>query len=1028
MMPQFSPLNVSAVSVRRKIAMSCFILMLLFLGGDSYSRIGIDILPRFDVPYVQITAVYPGASPEEVETDVARKIEDAVGSLDGLKHTTTICMENAAAITLEFEQGTQVDLTLHDVREKLNRIADDLPERAETPLLSKLNVNTVPVVTLFLCGSATLDQLYDYADDRLSDQFASLPGVGEVRLHGGNEVQLHILPRRERLAECGITVPELVELIRKHHLKLPMGRLKRSGSEIALTYDAEFKSIPDLKTLEITKVRGKRILLGDLADVELRSKERRQLAYWNGRPGILLDVVKKAEANSVKVIAEVRKRYDTLRSTPGLMPGGMELVWFTDTGEFIRAAVEDAWLSVIIGILLTALVLYGFLHQLRPTLIITVTLPVSFVTAFLALRAFGYTFDMMTLAALGCACGVLVDNSVVVIESIFHRLSLGEKSEVAAVTGTSSVANAVLASSLTNIVVFLPIAMMTSVAGLIVGPFAGVTALVTVISIFITFTLTPILSSRLLKDSRQSGSRFARLWDRNYDRVLEGFLHSLEWVRLHPGRTVAVIVAVSGILLGICIPALNVSFIPTPDRGEMTVNLEFPADSNLEANSVRVQEIVSALEKLPYVEATGTTVGYRKATTGQLSEGVYLAGIVIKLVPRDRRPSVEEIRQDVRRQMEKYENLRFDLAVPVISGTTGAELTAYISGPDSVVLDHYAKLGVELLRKSGKATDLDTTVRPGKPRVFLCPERAVLRNLGISPDVVGLEALGFFDGIEAGTYKVGSRSYDIRVKTNEEKGLDSIGKLIVGTRDGKPLNLDVVTKLVPEPVMLSVRRQDKERCAWIYANPAKGASLGALVKVLKTELAPQLPVGYKLDFFGQAQMMDDGIKDFKMAFFVAVVLTYLLIAAIMESWIKPFLILFTIPLGFVGFLLILVLTGTPFSIVGMLGAVMMIGIVVNNAILIMDEVGSLTGSGMSPGEAMPAACRNKFRAIMMTSLTSIIGLLPMALGTGLGSEIRSSCGIGVVGGLIYSTALTLYLIPALYFLFADRKGRRERTS
>ena len=1018
----FSPLNLSAISVRRKIAVSCFIIMLILLGAGSYHRIGIDILPKFDVPYVQVTAVYPGASPEEVETEIARRIEDAVGSLDGLKHTTTICMENAAAITLEFELGTNVDLMLHDVREKLNRISDDLPSGAEMPRLSKLNVNTVPVATVFLCGERTLDELYDYADDTLSDAFASIPGVGEVRLHGGNEVQLHILPRRKKLAECNITVPELAEMLKRNHLKLPIGRLKRQSSEITLTYDAEFKSISELKTMEITRIGGKRILLGDLADIELRSKERRQLAYYNGRPGILLEIVKKADANSVKVIKLVRKRFEELQSEPGRLPGGMELIWFKDTGEFIQSAVNDAWLSVFIGILLTALVLYLFLHRLRPTLIITVTLPVSFVISFLLIRICGYTFDMMTLVALGCACGVLVDNSVVVLESVFRKMTSGETPETAVVTGTSSVANAVLASSLTNIVVFLPIAMMTSVAGLLVGPFAAVMVLVTLISIFVTFTLTPILGSMLLSDpAKQQDGFLAQLWDRGYERTRDAFVASLGKVRNHAFIFTAAILILCIVLLVWCVPQLNFAFVPSNDRGEMTLNLEFPADSSLEANAERVKTIMKELQTLPYVESVGATVGYRNATTGQLAEGVYLAGIVIKLIPRSKRTAVSELLEDVRKRIAKYDNLQFNLTIPVISGTSGADLTAYVSGPDPAELDRYAKLGEEILRKSGKAEDLDTTVRPGKPRIFLLPNRPVLRNLGLNADMVGLEALGFFDGIEAGMWKIGARSYDIRIKTDDERGVESLSGLIAGSRNGRPLNMEVFTSQKPEPVMLCIRRQDKQRCAWIYGNPARGESLSSLVDLLRKELAPQLPAGYRLEMFGQAEMLDDGVADFKTAFLIATLLTYLLIAAIMESWVKPFLILFTVPLGFVGLFLILVLTHTPFSIVGMLGAIMMIGIVVNNAILLMDEVTILTGEGVGAGEAMIRAAHNKFRAILMTSLTSIIGIMPMAFGTGLGSEIRSSCGIGVVGGLLFSTILTLYLIPALYFLFIRKR-------
>ena len=1020
---RFSPLNLSAVSVRRRIAVSCFIIMLILLGAASYHRIGIDILPKFDVPYVQITAVYSGASPEEVETEIARKIEDAVGSLDGLKHTTVICMENAAAITLEFELGTDVDLMLHDVREKLNRIADDLPDGAEMPRLSKLNVNTVPVATLFLCGDLTLDELHDYADDKLKDAFASIPGVGEIRLHGGNEMQLHIIPHRDKLAECGITVPELAARLRKNHVKFPMGHLKREHSEITLTYDAEFKNIEDLRKMEITRIGGRRVLLGDLAEVRLQSRERRQLAWIDDRPGIALDVVKKADANSVAVIRQVREKFQRLSTEPGALPGGMELIWFKDTGEFIQAAVNDAWLSVFIGIILTALVLFLFLHRLRPTLIITVTLPVSFVISFLLIRICGYTFDMMTLVALGCACGVLVDNSVVVLENVFHHMKSGEEPEDAVVTGASSVANAVLASSLTNIVVFLPIAMMTSVAGLLVGPFAAVMVLVTLISILITFTLTPILGVRLLGgNGKQSDDTWlSRLWDRGYGKVKSGFLRSLGFVRRHAVFTAAAIFLLCAGLLFWCVPQLNFSFVPSNDRGEMTLNLEFSADSSLDSCAARVREIVAELKQLPYVESVGATAGYRNATTGQLSEGVYLAGIVIKLIPRDRRPAVEELLDDVRSRMDKYDNLRFDLNVPVISGTSGADLTAYVSGPDPVELDRFALLGAEILRRSGKARDLDTTVRPGKPRIFLLPNRPILQNLGIDADVVGLEARGFFDGIEAGSYKIGGRAYDVRIKTDDSSGMDSLSSLIVGSLNGRPLNMETVTEQKPDPVMLCVRRQDKQRCSWIYANPAAGESLSTLVDILEKELAPQLPAGYRLEFFGQAEMLADGVRDFRFAFLVAAVLTYLLIAAIMESWTKPFLILFTVPLGFVGLFLILVLTRTPFSIIGMLGAIMMIGIVVNNAILLMDEVSVLTGQGVAPAEAMLQAADHKFRAILMTSLTSIIGIMPMAFGSGLGSEIRSSCGIGVVGGLTFSTVLTLYLIPALYFIFTGRK-------
>ena len=376
-------MTLSQFSIRRKVAMTSIILMLAILGVFAYRKIGIDLLPKFDVPYVQVTAIYPGASPEEIEVDVARRIEDAIASIEGLKHITTVCMENAAALTLEFELGTDVDIMIHQVREKINTIMDDFPDAVETPQLSKINVNAIPVVTLFLTGTRTLDEMYDYVDDRLSDQFSSIPGVGEVRIHGGNEVQLHIILNREKMAAANLTVAEVLQKVAKNNVKLPVGRVREAGREISLTYNAEFRNIEEIKALEVGNLRGRRVYLGDIADVQLVSKEIRQEGYFGDELGICLEIVKRSDANAVKVIDAVRAKFETLNRDGGL-PGGMHLTWFKDTGSFIRASVADSWQSVLLGILLTAVLIFLFLHEVRPTLIISITMPVSVVITFAA--------------------------------------------------------------------------------------------------------------------------------------------------------------------------------------------------------------------------------------------------------------------------------------------------------------------------------------------------------------------------------------------------------------------------------------------------------------------------------------------------------------------------------------------------------------------------------------------------------------------------------------------------------------------
>ena len=1013
-------MTLSQFSIRRKIAMTCIILMLAILGVFAYSKIGIDLLPKFDVPYVQVTAIYPGASPEEIEVDVARRIEDAIASLEGLKHITTVCMENAAALTLEFELGTDVDVMIHQVREKINTIMDDFPDAVETPQLSKININAIPVVTLYLTGTRTLDEMYDYVDDKLSDVFSSIPGVGEVRIHGGNEVQLHIILNREKMAAANLTVAEVLQKVARNNVKLPVGRVREGGREISLTYNAEFQDPEDIKALEVGNQTGKRLYLGDIADVQLISKEIRQEGYFGGELGVCIEIVKRSDANAVKVIDAIRAKYDAL-TTKGGLPGGMHLEWFKDTGSFIRASVADSWQSVILGIALTAILLFLFLHEVRPTLIISVTMPVSVVITFAAMDLMHYTFDMMTLVAIGCSAGILVANSVVVIENIIKKQHEGLSPADAASRGTDEVLVAVAASALTNVVVFVPVALMKSVVGLLIAPFAGVMVIATVVSLFVSFTLTPLLSSVLLRDSEGPMAwqkALFWLWDKVYDLIIAAYGHTLDVIRRHSGVVIILILVGCALILRAVLPGVSMSFVPENDKGEISITLEYPANYDLAETRARTFEIIRDVNALPWVVKTGTTIGYRNVMLGQVPEGVNLAEITIMGLQKSQRAPIEDLVAQIHELLDtKYENLLYSITIPRATGVSGVEMTAFISGDDFDKLEEYAKRGAAILRESGMAEDIDTSVRTRKPKIVLKPNRTVIKDLGVDAATLGTSLVGYYEGVESGTFKVGSRSYEIRVKTEDVPGFDQASNIVAGSVRGKPIDLDVVASLEADPVSIALMREDKMRGGWIYANAAPGYTLDDIMKLLETKLTAELDQGYELKFFGQAEMMREGADEFVSVFVIAIVMTYLLIAAMLESWFRPVIIMFTVPLGFIGLLLILSLTGTSLSMIGLLGAVMMIGIVVNNAILILDETRMLELSGMTTHDAMTQAAKNKFRPVVMTSIASIAGMLPMAFGRGLGSELRSSCGLGVVGGLVFSSVLTIYLIPALYYKF-----------
>jgi len=1013
-------MTLSQFSIRRKVAMTCIILMLAILGVFAYRKIGIDLLPKFDVPYVQVTAIYPGASPEEIEVDVARRIEDAIASLEGLKHITTVCMENAAALTLEFELGTDVDIMIHQVREKINAIMDDFPDAVKTPQLSKININAIPVVTLFLTGSRTLDEMYDYVDDKLSDQFSSIPGVGEVRIHGGNEVQLHIILNREKMAAANLTVAEVLQKVAKNNIKLPVGRVREGGREINLTYNAEFQDVEEIRALEVGNLAGKRLYLGDIADVQLISKEIRQEGYYGDELGICIEIVKRSDANAVKVIDAVREKYESL-NCGGALPGGMHLTWFKDTGSFIRASVADSWQSVLLGILLTAFLIFLFLHELRPTLIISITMPVSVVITFAAMDLLHYTFDMMTLVAIGCSAGILVANSVVVIENIIKKQQVGLPPAEAAAKGADEVLVAVAASALTNVVVFVPVALMKSVVGLLIAPFAGVMVIATVVSLFVSFTLTPLLSSILLKDTtgpRAWQKALFWLWDKVYDLVAAAYGRTLDGIRRFSGIVIILIFIGCFLIMRMVLPNVSMSFVPDNDKGEVSIALEFPANYSLEETRVLTAEILKDVQALPWVIRTGTTVGYRNVMPGQVPEGVNLAEIAIIGRQKGERAPIHDLVAELHEMLEtKYENVLYSLTLPRATGVSGVEMTAFVSGDDFDRVEEYALLGAKILRESGMAQDIDTSVRTRKPRIVLKPNRTVIKDLGVDAATLGTSLVGYYEGIESGTFKVGSRSYDVRVKTEDVAGFDQAANIVAGSVNGNPIDLDVVASLEADPVSIALMREDKMRGGWIYANSAPGYTMNDIMKLLERKLAPELDPGYELKFFGQAEMMRDGAAEFVDVFAIAIIMTYLLIAALLESWSRPILIMFTVPLGFVGLFLIIFLAHSSLSMVGMLGAVMMIGIVVNNAILILDETRMLELSGMTSHAAMTQAAKNKFRPVVMTSIASVAGMLPMAFGRGLGSELRSSCGLGVVGGLAFSSVLTIYLIPALFYKF-----------
>ena len=1018
-------------SVRRPIAMTALIIVLVMIGITLYPRISIDLLPNMEVPMVLVRCEYQGASPTEIEVEIVKRIEDAVSSLDGIKHITSMSMEDEARIQLEFNMGTDVDVAATDIREALNRIREDLPDGANEPTIRKIDTNATTVAQVFLVGDRTQDDLYDYADDVIADRFSSVPGVGEVRVYGANEMQIHVLLDREKLTAMNLSINDVVTKLRENNVREPLGRIQFDKGEKNVTFDGDFKDFEQIKALEIGKFKDRRIYLRDVAEVKFMSREVRSKAYVNGQPAARFRIVKKGEANAIEVIKGIRQRFDSMVKN-GELPTGMQLFWFTDSGAFIQASVDDAWSSIITGIILTAVLLFLFLHEPKSTFIVMVSMPISVIVTFAVMAYFNYSFNIMTLLSLGCSVGVLVTNSIVVIENIFKHLDHGESVKVAAERGTGEVIAAVSASALTNVVVFVPVMMMSSRIGSMMVPFAGVMVGATLVSLFISFTLTPILACVLLKRKKQRGpqkkSLLQRLfipWDAGYDWLCRKFDRSIEWTARYPKTLIAAVLALSLAVLFLVVPQVGLSFLPFCDQGEIRIKFEFPTNYNLDTTNRLIQEAADHLKKFDFIRGMSISVGDSDGGSGQVSSAVYIGQITLRTTDKfEREETIDELQALLRSELSYLDNCRVTLSIPPTFGGSGAEIRCVMNGTDLDVLENAEMEVMENLPKLGLTRDLDSSRRERKPNINITPRRTVLQNLGMSANELYEYMLGSLDGIEVGDYRDGARTFDIRVKNEKEFGEEQLRQAAPAVKDGNPLGAETLAVITEDTRPVVINRYDKVRTMWLYANTAPGMALGTVSDAIGTMAKEALPPGYDVRMSGNVELMNETAREFVQVIILAAILTYLLIAAIMESWSGPFLIMFTVPMALIGMFGALYLAGLQLSIFGLLGFVMLIGIVVNNAILIMDDVNANRAAGMEPPEAMRAAVKNKFRPILMTSIAAILGIVPMAFGNGIGSEMRSSCGVPVIGGLVSSTILALYVIPALYILFAGRKKKK----
>ena len=1007
-------------SLKRPVAMLCLIIALVFLGFNSYRKLGLEMVPQIDIPYITVTTVYPGANPEDIEVDVAKKIEDAVMTISGINHVNSVCMENLVQTIIEFNIGVDVDVAANDVREKIDLKLAEFPDDVEKPIILKLDINAKPIVNLALTGNMDLATLYEYADNELRDRLSTIQGVANIELLGGAKNEVHVIIDKNRLAEKNLNSVQVLSALGSGMATLPAGRIRTDKQEFSVKYYAEFNDISEIGNIQLSSKDGKRVFLKDVAKITMGSEEVRQKSFFNGEKAIAIKLVKRSDANTVEVVDSIKKSMDEIKQ---YLPKGMKLNWVSDRANIIRNTLNNTISNIFIGILLTALILFFFLFNPRSTIIVAITMPITIIISLFFLKLLGFTLNIMTLLAAGLSVGVLVTNSIVVMENVVDKLKHHDNPWHAAKEGTAEVAVAVMAGVGTNVVVLLPIGMMGSIIGMMFRPFAWTMLVVNAVSLFVSFTLTPIGSAFLLKkmDEDNVFHKFEQIVMKRLNAIISGYM-SFITPKLSTIRGcitlifITFIVFLSGLYL---LTKTGFNFTPKMDQGEMLITMEYPTSQNLDTTIKRTEGIRKDLLEINGIDKVLITDGKIEGMLGQSSEGVNVAQIQLFFVDRDKREKETiELLDVVREKMKKYPGIISSVSIPSIMGGQELPIEMNISGPDLKRLENVARKikGIALSIDGFKEPDI--TVKDGKNEIRLTPRRNIIKDIGLSVSSLGIMLRTNLEGIIGGTFKKGDRSYDIRVKMAEKKGKSQLDEYMISLPDGSKVPMIGVVDKEETTSAAKIIRVDKKRTIKLYSN-LEGIALGDAVNTLKKRIDDEnvLPEGYSVKFAGSYERMAEAGAEFAEAALLAILLTYLALSAILESFIKPIFIMTTLPLGLIGIAYALFLTGNSINIFVLLGAVMLIGIVVNNAVLIFERMHVLIDQGMHASKAMIQAIHDEFRPIIMITIASVLGMAPLAVATGVGSELTVGIGIASVGGVIVSGLLTLMIIPAFYELY-----------
>ncbi len=1027
-------MNLPSLSVRRPIFATMVTLIVVILGSVSLSRLQIDMLPNIELPTLSIRTDYEGASPEVMERLVTQIIEEIVATVPGVEEITSTSSEGRSRVRVSFVWGTEIDTAAIDVQGKLEDEINELPDDIVRPRIRKFDIASFPVVLLGISSNLDPVELTELIEVQIRYRFARIPGVAQVDVWGGfnREVRIELDP--DRLKAAGLPLDRVLEAIRDANLDLPAGKIEQGRYEVTLRAPAEFVNLDQIRDTVIVQRDGAAMTLGQIAEVKDTYEKLTRIVRVNGGRGLRVAIRKQANANTVEVSKRILDEIEAVnKSFPQI-----NVVPVINQGNFIERSIANVARSVLYGGGLAIVVLLFFLRSIRSTVVISLSIPISIVATFALMFFGGFTLNLMTLGGLALGVGMMVDSSIVVLENIFRRRSEnGEAPEQASVEGAREVGPAIVASTITTLVIFLPLIFVRGVSGILFKELAYVIIFALICSLTVALSLVPMLASRLLASSQQhlkestpQTNRWAAAANSVFSDLENAYLGLLRWVLGHRLFTVLGAAAILGASM-LLLPLIGSEFLPPSDEGEVRVTgkMEIGTRLDLVDRQTRIMEQI-VHPAVPEAVASVVSVGASGWRADAGSEGEIRMSLTA--AARRERSNVE-IAQDLRRRLDgRIPGMETRVRAPqgqfllerILGGDEG--LTVEIRGYELATLDALAESVAKLIVDVPGITDVQTSLEAGIPQQEIRVNRDKVADLGLSVRDVTQLLQTAVAGSKAGEYRTGGNSYRILVqlKDAEKRSLNEILNLTLTTAAGEKVALRnvVATEASRGPILID--RKDQQRRVTVQANVA-GRDLGSVALDVQT-LLDQIPrpVGYDLTVAGKFEEQQKASRELVISLVLALILVYMVLACQYESLRDPLVVMFSVPLAAVGVLVTLFFTKTTLNVQSYIGCIMLGGIVVNNAILLVDQAGRLIRDGMGTREAVSEAGRRRLRPILMTTLTTILGLLPLALGIGEGSDAQAPLARAVVGGLTGSTLITLVLIPAVYSLF--HPGPRSR--